>query len=54
MDPVVRAVEPAACPSFTRGHGHLDMAAYDRFLSGRMEDHALPQSRLDQALTTLP
>ncbi|MFI7465574.1 TrpB-like pyridoxal phosphate-dependent enzyme [Nonomuraea sp. NPDC049646] len=36
------------------GHGHFDLAAYDRHLAGELEDYALPQERLDQALTELP
>ncbi|MGI5163978.1 TrpB-like pyridoxal phosphate-dependent enzyme [Spirillospora sp. CA-253888] len=36
------------------GHGHLDMAAYDRYLAGEMQDHDLPQERLDTSLTRLP
>jgi tryptophan synthase beta chain len=36
------------------GHGHFDMAAYERHLSGELEDFALPQERIDQALTRLP
>ncbi|WP_336209883.1 TrpB-like pyridoxal phosphate-dependent enzyme [Nonomuraea sp. LPB2021202275-12-8] len=36
------------------GHGHFDLAAYDRYLSGRMEDFALPQERIDEALSELP
>ncbi|MQY08218.1 TrpB-like pyridoxal phosphate-dependent enzyme [Actinomadura macrotermitis] len=36
------------------GHGHLDMAAYDRYLSGEMRDHDLPEGRLDAALARLP
>jgi tryptophan synthase beta chain len=31
------------------GHGHFDMAAYDDYLSGRMEDFELPQEELDRA-----
>ncbi|TDD22085.1 TrpB-like pyridoxal phosphate-dependent enzyme [Actinomadura sp. KC06] len=50
----VETGEPKVILTALCGHGHLDMAAYDRFLSGEMEDHALPQSRLDEALTTLP
>jgi tryptophan synthase beta chain len=30
------------------------MAAYQRFLSGEMEDYELPQDRIDEALTRLP
>jgi tryptophan synthase beta chain len=36
------------------GHGHFDMAAYDRYLSGEMTDFELPQDRIDDALTRLP
>jgi tryptophan synthase beta chain len=36
------------------GHGHFDMAAYDRHLSGAMEDFTLPQERIDAALAELP
>ncbi|XRQ13394.1 TrpB-like pyridoxal phosphate-dependent enzyme [Actinomadura welshii] len=46
--------EPKVILTALCGHGHLDMAAYDRYLSGEMQDHPLPQSRLDEALTTLP
>jgi tryptophan synthase beta chain len=46
--------EPKVILTALCGHGHLDMAAYDRYLSGEMQDHTLPQSRLDEALTTLP
>ncbi|MFI0407792.1 TrpB-like pyridoxal phosphate-dependent enzyme [Actinomadura sp. 3N508] len=50
----VETGEPKVILTALCGHGHLDMAAYDRFLSGEMTDQALPQSRLDEALTTLP
>lgn len=36
------------------GHGNFDLAAYDRYLSGRMRDHTLPQERIDEALHDLP
>jgi tryptophan synthase beta chain len=32
------------------GHGLLDLAAYDVFLSGKLEDYALPQDDLDKSL----
>ncbi|MGH8967893.1 MAG: TrpB-like pyridoxal phosphate-dependent enzyme, partial [Actinomycetes bacterium] len=50
----VETGEPKVILTALCGHGHLDMAAYDRFLSGQMEDRALPQSRLDEALADLP
>jgi tryptophan synthase beta chain len=36
------------------GHGHFDMSAYQRYLSGEMQDFELPQDRIDAALTRLP
>ncbi|WP_344981157.1 TrpB-like pyridoxal phosphate-dependent enzyme [Streptosporangium fragile] len=36
------------------GHGHFDLNAYDRYLSGEMEDFPLPQERIDTALAGLP
>ncbi|GAA2682735.1 TrpB-like pyridoxal phosphate-dependent enzyme [Nonomuraea recticatena] len=36
------------------GHGHFDLAAYDRFLGGEMEDFSLPEERISAALSTLP
>jgi tryptophan synthase beta chain len=36
------------------GHGHFDMSAYQRYLSGEMQDFELPQDRIDAALTKLP
>ncbi|MFN8110030.1 MAG: TrpB-like pyridoxal phosphate-dependent enzyme [Thermoleophilia bacterium] len=35
------------------GHGNFDMAAYESFLSGGMEDFALPQEDLDRAAAEL-
>jgi tryptophan synthase beta chain len=36
------------------GHGHFDMVAYERYLSGDMVDYELPQDRIDTALANLP
>jgi tryptophan synthase beta chain len=36
------------------GHGHFDMVAYERYLSGEMTDFELPQDRIDAALASLP
>ena len=36
------------------GHGHFDMVAYERYLSGEMTDFDLPQDRIDAALAALP
>jgi tryptophan synthase beta chain len=36
------------------GHGHFDMSAYQRYLSGEMDDFELAQDRIDAALNALP
>ena len=36
------------------GHGHFDMAAYDSYLSGQLQDYAMSEDELAQSLATLP
>jgi tryptophan synthase beta chain len=36
------------------GHGHFDMAAYDRYLSGELEDSPYPDAAVEAALADLP
>ena len=36
------------------GHGHFDLAAYDAYFAGTLQDVELPQERLDTALAELP
>ncbi len=36
------------------GHGHFDMAAYDAYLSGKLEDYEYPEAKVKEALTHLP
>lgn len=36
------------------GHGHFDLTAYDNYLSGRLEDYAMPDAQIDAALKDLP
>jgi tryptophan synthase beta chain len=36
------------------GHGHFDMSAYQRYLSGEMQDFELSQERIDATLARLP
>ncbi len=36
------------------GHGHLDLAAYDAYLSGTMVDQALDSDAIDAAIARLP
>lgn len=36
------------------GHGHVDMAAYDAFLSGKLMDYAYPEKKVEESLANLP
>ncbi|WP_369601480.1 TrpB-like pyridoxal phosphate-dependent enzyme [Hahella sp. SMD15-11] len=36
------------------GHGHFDMAAYDKYFSGELEDFEYPASAIEDALSRLP
>jgi tryptophan synthase beta chain len=36
------------------GHGHLDLAAYDNYLSGKTEDVEFPEETLRESLKSLP
>ncbi|HYL81161.1 MAG TPA: TrpB-like pyridoxal phosphate-dependent enzyme [Candidatus Acidoferrum sp.] len=36
------------------GHGHFDLASYERYLAGQLPDYELPQSAIDAALSLVP
>ena len=36
------------------GHGHFDVAAYDEYLSGRLQDYEYPEELVKKALADLP
>jgi tryptophan synthase beta chain len=36
------------------GHGHFDLAAYDRYLKGTLEDFELPEERIRRSLEAVP
>lgn len=36
------------------GHGHFDLAAYERYLAGELEDYAYPEEKVQEALKHLP
>jgi tryptophan synthase beta chain len=46
--------EPKVILTALCGHGHLDLAAYDAFLSGAMTDHELSTADVEAALAQLP
>jgi tryptophan synthase beta chain len=36
------------------GHGHFDLAAYEQFLAGRLQDYEYPAEKIEEALRGLP
>lgn len=36
------------------GHGYFDMSAYERYLSGQMEDYTLSREQIEEALKAVP
>jgi tryptophan synthase beta chain len=36
------------------GHGHFDLAAYDAYLSGKLQDYAYPEEEVRKAQLELP
>ncbi len=36
------------------GHGHFDLAAYDEYLSGKLQDYEYPEAKVKEALASLP
>ncbi|MDD5338338.1 MAG: TrpB-like pyridoxal phosphate-dependent enzyme [Dehalococcoidales bacterium] len=36
------------------GHGHFDMAAYEQYLNGKLQDYAYPEDLVKEALKSLP
>jgi tryptophan synthase beta chain len=36
------------------GHGHFDLAAYDAFLSNKLENYEHPEEKIQEALKDLP
>ena len=36
------------------GHGHFDLASYDAYLSGKMQDYEFPEDKVKEALAQLP
>ena len=35
------------------GHGLLDLAGYDKYMSGQLEDHEMPQEEIERAMAEL-
>lgn len=46
--------EPKVILFCLTGHGHFDMASYDRYLSGQLEDYDYPSEAINESLKNLP
>jgi tryptophan synthase beta chain len=56
MDEALRAREegrPTVILFNLCGHGHFDLSAYERYLSGQLEDYEYPAERVEEALRAL-
>jgi tryptophan synthase beta chain len=50
-----RQTGQAKCIVFNlSGHGHFDLASYDKYLAGELEDFDLPQERIEAGFAGLP
>ncbi len=57
IDEALKAKEEGVSKSIVlnlSGHGHLDLSAYDNYLSGNVEDVEFPDEALQKSLKTLP
>lgn len=36
------------------GHGYFDLSAYDAYLSGKLEDYAYPEAKIQEAISKIP
>ena len=36
------------------GHGYFDLAAYDQYLSGKLEDYEYPEEQVREAMKAVP
>ena len=46
--------EPKTLLFCLSGHGHFDMASYDKYFAGQLEDYAYPAAAIEAALHSLP
>jgi tryptophan synthase beta chain len=49
-----RANEPRTILFNLSGHGHFDMAAYDKYFAGELEDFAYPEAAIEASMRNLP
>ena len=48
------AGEPRTILFNLSGHGHFDMAAYDKYFAGELEDFAYPEAAVEASMKKLP
>ncbi|MCU0482819.1 MAG: TrpB-like pyridoxal-phosphate dependent enzyme, partial [Chloroflexi bacterium] len=48
------AGEPRVILFNLSGHGHFDLASYDRYFQGDLEDYEYPQEKVEASLAALP
>jgi tryptophan synthase beta chain len=46
--------EPKVIALNLSGHGHFDMAAYDAYFAGPLEDYAYPEQAIREAMEKVP
>ncbi|BAU46865.1 tryptophan synthase subunit beta [Sulfurifustis variabilis] len=49
-----RTGEPKTILFNLSGHGHFDMAAYDRYFAGELEDYEYPKEAIERSMQRLP
>jgi tryptophan synthase beta chain len=49
-----KANEPRTILFNLSGHGHFDMAAYDKYFAGQLEDFAYPEAAVKESMKKLP
>ncbi|MBI5782803.1 MAG: hypothetical protein HZA69_03580 [Gammaproteobacteria bacterium] len=47
-------VRPGSAHHHLSGHGHFDMAAYDKYFSGQLEDYEYPEAAVADSMQRLP
>jgi predicted alternative tryptophan synthase beta-subunit len=49
-----RTGEPKTILFNLSGHGHFDMASYDKYFSGQLEDYEYPEAAVAASMQRLP
>ena len=52
--PRARRAEPRVILFCLSGHGHFDLASYEAYLAGKLQDYEHPGADIARAMATLP